>query len=271
MTHTYTHTDVPVVLYATAEATDTHYLHEVTGLPVVRSARELSAIVHDRVCVVPMCTGRDLTSITHAAQALRWLTERTSLRAALATPVCTSTYVIARMRHHLRRLAPTHDAVVFLAAAVDPFADAELCRRVRLAQQFSESTEVALAFDDPGQRGADCWPTLPEVTSRLHKIMDGQPTVAVVRADFHAPRAESCEAHALMPGSALKTAVLASVKKALHAQEHGDDGIAAGLLADHDQGFAHSHGDEDHAHGHAHSHAHAHAHGHAHSHSHSHH
>jgi urease accessory protein len=56
------------------------------------------------------------------------------------------------------------------------------------------------------------------------------------------------------------------VHTAVHlAGDHGDDGIAAGLLADHGTGFAHSHGDGD---GHTHSHSHGHSHGHSHTHTH---
>ena len=45
---------------------------------------------------------------------------------------------------------------------------------------------------------------------------------------------------------------------------HGDDGIDAGLLADHGHGYAHSHGvgGDDHGHTHGHDHGHGHTHSH---------
>ena len=271
------------VLYAGAEAPDPEELAAATGVPVVTSARQLSAVVSRHaaavadgadplVTVVPAGTGRDLTSVTQAAQALRWLVSH-GQRACLAGSLANATYTVARLRHHLRQRPAGTDAVVFLARSVDPFADAELVRRVRLARQYSDDLEVELAFEGDG-----AWPVLDDVLARLRTL--GATSPVVVRADLGL----TGEGEPLFRPRALQTAVATVAAEARHLAGHGDDGIDAGLLADHDQGFAHSHGDEDevgghthphshghsHAHSHAHSHSHSHDHGHAHSHDHAH-
>lgn len=311
-----------IILYAGAEAPNPSRLGHDLGLPIATSGRELQQLLiassitaPTPTVVIPASTGRDLASVTHAAQVARWCRD-TDLKqyVAVAQPVVNHTYTIAQYRKHLRALAGQVDAVVFLAAAADPFADAELFRRVRLAQQFSEHLPVEIAFEGT-------WPALPEVRERLQRL--GHASCAVVRADFGGSysssvfsdatppstssssatpsSSNSCSAspstmsapnsttascvpttanqpsttdttsrqHPLFSRSALLSAINLAARHAAHLLTHGDDGISAALLADHDQGFAHSHGDEDHAHPHAHPHGHTH-HSHAHTHAHAH-
>lgn len=266
MSHSHVHLpQTRTVLYATAESANHDYLERATCCPVVANARELSALDCEHIVLVPACTSRDLTAITQAAQALQWLKDRSPERTLiLAEPLSGDTYAIARMRHHIRSLAHKADALLFIATTVDPFADAELLRRVRLARQFSEDVEVEVAFDDVAGAPSLAWPTPQAALSRLAKL--GLENVATVRADLYCDPAG--EQQALFKETALRAAVVASNDKALHRAAHGDDGIAAGLLADHGAGFAHSHGEDDHDHGHAHGHGHSHAHGHGHSHHH---
>lgn len=81
--HAHKHAHVPetqTVLYATAESANHEYLSRATGYPVVADARELSALEHEHITLVPACTSRDLSAITQAAQTMRWLKERDAHR-----------------------------------------------------------------------------------------------------------------------------------------------------------------------------------------------
>lgn len=242
------------VLYAGAEAPSPAVLQDATGVPVVTGPRELArhaeqAKTQDAaLVVVPAGTGRALTSVTQAAQALAW-ERRSGTTVVLGPSLIDGTRAIAEMRRHLRASAKDHDAVLFTANTVDPFADAELLRRVRLAQQFSEDLLVEVAFEGS-------WPSVDTARERLRLL--GATRVAQVRADL----GQDDSATPLFRSSSLATAASRASHTALHQLvDHHDDGVAAGLLADHATGFAHSHGDEDgHSHGHSHSHGHHHHH-----------
>ncbi|MCX2162647.1 hypothetical protein [Corynebacterium auriscanis] len=179
----------------------------------------------------------------------------------LAEPISGDTYAIAQMRHHIRKLSEDADALIFVSATVDPFADAELFRRVRLAQQYSEKIEVGVAFDEVAPVSNPAWPTVKAVQQRLERL--NCVSIRRVRADlYHDPKGQDID---LFKPTALRAAVTTAVEKARHRAEHGDDGISAGLMADHGAGFAHSHGSGDgegHSHGHGHNQAHAHFHSH---------
>lgn len=239
------------VLYAGAEVPTPAALQDATGVPVVTGPRDLARHAEQArtqdvpLVVVPAGTGRALTSVTQAAQALQWA-QRSGTQVVLGPSLIDATRAIAEMRRHLRAAATSHDGVLFRANTVDPFADAELMRRVRLAQQFSEDLLVEVAFDGS-------WPSPATARERLGLL--GGTSVAEIRADLGADGGIP-----LFRPSSLATAVQRASHTALHLlRDHHDDGIAAGLLADHATGFAHSHGDED---GHAHSHAHSHPHHH---------
>ncbi|MGO1949668.1 MAG: hypothetical protein ACTH1D_08540 [Mycobacteriaceae bacterium] len=252
------HDNALTVLYAGAEASPPDVLAGVTGFPVATGPRDLARHTEQAreqdatLVVIPAGTNRDLTSITQAAQALRWA-QRSGAKVVLGPSLIDATRAIAELRRHLRSAAKDHDAVLFTARTVDPFADAELVRRVRLAQQFSEKLLVEVAFEGS-------WPSVGTGRERLGLL--GATAAADIRADL----ATGGDATALFRPSALATATEQASHTALHLlRDHGDDGIAAGLLADHETGFAHSHGDED---GHSHSHGHSHPHSHAHTHHH---
>ena len=246
-----------IILYAGPEVPEPQKLCALLELPIATTGRELEDVLRatnsttaTTITVVPMSTGRDLTSITQAAQALRWFRDQNpGSSVCIAAPVVNDTYTIAQYRKHIRALAPQVDGVIFLSQAVDPFADAELVRRLRLAQHYSEQVSVEVAFDGT-------WPTLDTTRDRLARL--DCDSVAVVRADFGVAGGDQ---QALFSPGALRTAVRLAAETAEHMLHHGDDGIAAALLADHEQGFAHSHGDEDHSHSHGHSH-HQHSHHH---------
>lgn len=251
------------VLYAGAEASTPGALAAATGTPVVTGPRALAPYLEQArqqeqpLVVIPAGTDRDLTSVTQAAQALQWA-QRSGTEVILAPSLVDATRAIAEMRRHLRVAGSSQgkDAVLFLARTVDPFADAELLRRVRLARQFSEDLEVEVAFEGS-------WPTPEKARERLR--LHGADDILEIRADL-ALGEDAGTAAPLFRASALVTAVERTAHTAVHlAHDHHDDGIAAGLLADHATGFAHSHGDED-GHSHPHPHSHGHSHGHSHHH-----
>lgn len=245
------------VLYAGAEVPAPAALAAATGVPVVTGPRALAPHLEQAraqdatLVVVPAGTDRDLTSVTRAAQALQWA-QRSGVQVVLGPSLIDATRTIAELRRHLRAVAADHDGVLFVARTVDPFADAELVRRVRLARQFSEDLEVETAFEGS-------WPAPDTARDRLCRL--GATHIAEIRADL-ALGPDAGSATPLFRNSALATAVERASHTALHlARDHHDDGIAAGLLADHATGFAHSHGDGD---GHTHTHPHGHTHSHHH-------
>ncbi len=302
-----------VVLWATGESTDEARLSQFVpdaAFAVATGTRELEsallaavqpnvAVATDpetgvlQVVVVPMCTGRDLTTITHAAQSVQWFKRNNpGASVVLAMPPVNDTYAIAALRGWLRKRAAAAAAAgddgmlsgaasiegvqdraagwaaVVIADAVDPFADAELLRRVRLAQQFSIGVPVEVAFEGDGG-----WPTVADVRERIVKLNGAGVDMFMVRGDL----GMSPGADGLLSDRALQQAVAVAVQEAVHRWQHGDDGIGWGLLADHDTGFAHSHGDDgahghthEHAHGHGHTHGHTYSHGHGHGHTHEH-
>lgn len=248
------------VLYAGAEASTPDALAAATGVPVVTGPRALAPYLEqarhqeEPLVVIPAGTDRDLTSVTQAAQALQWA-QRSGTEVILGPSLVDATRAIAEMRRHLRA-AKGKDAVLILAKTVDPFADAELLRRVRLARQFSEDLEVEVAFEGS-------WPTLEKARERLRLL--GAHDVVEFRADLALgeDREDAGTAEPLFRASALATAVERAAHTAVHlARDHHDDGIAVGLLADHATGFAHSHGDEDHSPSHPRSHGRSHSHHH---------
>lgn len=239
------------VLYAGAEVPTPSSLQDATGVPVVTGPRDLARHAEQArtqdvpLVVVPAGTGRALTSVTQAAQALQWA-KRSGTRVVLGPSLIDAPRAIAEMRRHLRAAATGHDAVLFRANTVDAFADAELLRRVRLAQQYSEDLLVEVAFEGS-------WPSVDTARDRLGLL--GATNVTAIRADLGADGGT-----ALFRPSSLTTAVQRAAHTALHLlRDHHDDGIADGLLADHATGFAHSHGDEG---GHTHTHSHSHSHHH---------
>lgn len=256
------------ILYATAEAPQRDELAALSGFPIAWNAREITAMVEstdaEQVVLVPASTGRDLTAVTQLAQALTWVkARRATPDVLLAASIFNDTYTIAYLRKQIRKAtANGFDAVLFVAQAVDPFADAELFRRARLAQQYSENVEVSVCFDAELTTKADVFPRREEAVTKLRKL--GAEHIAYVRADLGV-WADDADHFDLCGARGISTAIELAVHNAQHAAAHGDDGLAGGLLADHAVGFAHSHGDEN---GHSHNHTHSHSHSHSHSHTH---
>ena len=212
------------------------------------------------VCVVPMTLGRDPEVIADTARTLRWLTRGASAgRVVLAEPFGTASHLTGWLRAAAGRVAAdvgkAELAVLVTAPPADVFADAELFRIARLVWAHGRARWVDVAFD-----GGD--PDLAEGVDRCRRL--GARHVALVPAGFgpaaRVPVAGAIDGRPLLTTSAIAGVVAARVAAALHRLGHGDDGIAAGLDAEHGHGHAHSHGLDSHGsdgHGQSHSHSHA--------------
>ncbi|MDH6130662.1 sirohydrochlorin cobaltochelatase [Kitasatospora sp. MAA4] len=222
--------------------------------------RELTTAVTDAlahfdrpVCVLPMTLGRDPGLVADTARALRWLTgpgDRARGRIVLADPFGTPGHLIGWLRAAAGRTAgPRREdcAMLVAAPAAGPFEDAELFRIARLVSRHGSHRRVEVAFE-----GGD--PGLPEGVMRCLRL--GARRVVLLSAGFGpaSPRpVQDAEDGGPLLGAPALTAVLrARTADALHRLAHGDDGIAAGLDAEHGHGYAHSHGPDDHQHPHQH-------------------
>lgn len=223
--------------------------------------RLLSASGGAPVVVVPITFGRNPTMVADAAKTLGWLAPRHPGRLALAEDFGTLDHLTAWLRAaavEVRRRTP-EAAVVVAAAAANPFDDAELYRIAHLVRTHGAGNEVeAAALAE--QR---------DVLATLHRLrLLGFPQAVVVPAGFQrsssVPFGEGDFAGAAFYGPLLsEQAVLRVIRDrvgdAAHRLSHGDDGINAGLAADHGHGYAHSHAfDATEGAGHTHSHTHSH-------------
>ena len=214
------------------------------------------------IVVMPLTSGRNLTLIADTAKVCQWFTHTHPEAPLLLAPApLHDVPTVAWLRAALRTLTTDADLAVICSAAIDPFADAELFRLARLAWTNSSGADVLVAFDD-------AYPSISQVVAphqALAAASASSQKIAVIRADLRAPEGQT----PLLRSRALSQAIAASLANALHLyRDHGDNGIAAALLADHAHGYAHSHGEDSHSHGHTHHHSHGHGHGH---HSHTHH
>lgn len=208
------------------------------------------------VCVVPMTLGRDPRLTADAARALRWLARTAGPgRLALAAPFGTADHLVGWLRAAAAREHPPgpdskpQTALLVTAPAADPFADAELFRIARLVRQYGRRHRVEVAFT-----GAGADPDPEGGVDRCRRL--GADRVLLLPAGFGppvprpVPGAES--ARPLLGPQAAARVLAARVDAALHRLGHGDDGIAAGLDAEHGHGLAHSHGPgRPHGHSHA--------------------
>ncbi|MFE5581147.1 cobalamin biosynthesis protein CbiX [Kitasatospora sp. NPDC056531] len=228
------------------------------GRPLVEAVRSALAATAGPVCVVPMTLGRDPGLVADTARALRWLAaDQGRGRLALTAPFGAAEHLIGWLRAAAG--VGGEGAVLVTAPAAGPFEDAELFRIARLVRQYGRHrwVEVALAGGDPDPaEGAERCRLLgaaevtavpasfgPALRTALSGVRDGGP---------------------LLRPSAIAGVVVARTSAALHLLGHGEDGIAAGLDAEHGHGYAHSHGPgEAHSHGHHHGHLHTHQHPHA--------
>lgn len=216
------------------------------------------------VAVVPMTWGRDPVMVADTARTLRWLNAGAGAgRIALAEELGTPDHLVALMRMAATEAVARRPgtAVLLAAHAAGPFDDAELHRLAHLVRTHGTGAEVGVAC----LSGPD---DLARAVDRLRRL--GAGPVVVVPAGFAraVPGVEDLEgttfAGPLLPEPVLVDLVRRRAGQALHLLGHGDDGIEAGLMADHGHGYAHSHGVEgDGGHHHGHDHAHPHPHRHA--------
>lgn len=251
-----------------------------TAVPCVPAGRGLVGAVEEAlnggdgpVCVVPMTLGRDPRLIAESARALRWAVEQCPGRAMLADPFGSASHLIAWLRTAaLRSSSVVVDgeqadlrALLIVAPAADPFDDAELFRIARLVRQFGRDRWVEVAFT-----GGD--PGIAEGVDRCLRL--GANRVLAVPAAFgsalpdeHTDRAV-VDGGPLLAAPAVQRVLEARVAAAMDRLAHGDNGIDAGLAAEHGHGYAHSHGPDEggpDVHGHnGHHHHHRRTHPHAH-------
>ncbi|MCX4744966.1 cobalamin biosynthesis protein CbiX [Kitasatospora sp. NBC_01287] len=207
------------------------------------------------VCVVPMTLGRDPRLVADTARTLRWLADQDRPgRIALCDPFGDAAHLIGWLRAaagRTRATEPDETAVLVSAPAAGPFEDAELFRIARLVRQYRTHRWVEVAFE-----GGD--PGIAEGVERCRRL--GARQVVVLPAAFGpAPTAPGAEdGGPLLSARAVAGVLRARTAIALDRLRHGEDGIAAGLGAEHGHGFPHSHGHGP-GHGHSHSHTRAHA------------
>ncbi|QCB93768.1 sirohydrochlorin chelatase [Cellulomonas shaoxiangyii] len=256
-------------------------LRDLPGAVVTASGRPLHDVVTTLlaaddapVAVLPMTWGRDPRLVADSARTLHWLARGPGAgRIALCAPFGTADHLVALLRRAATETAARHPgaAVVVSAPTGGPFDDAELHRVAHLVRTHGAGPDVEVA----------CVAAPADLARAVHRARAlGAPEVVVVPAGFATsdPLADALDDATsygpLVAGPAVARIVRERVAAAEHALQHGDDGVADGLLADHDHGYAHSHagvpggGGHPHEHGpgapHEHGHAHPHAHPHAH-------
>ncbi|GAA1935495.1 sirohydrochlorin chelatase [Kitasatospora viridis] len=233
------------------------------GRELARAVTEALAHADRPVCVLPMTLGRDPRLVAETARALRWLTgPATHGRVALAEPFGAAVHLVGWLRAAAGRIAGddrTEATVLVTAPAGGPFDDAELFRIARLVRQHGTHRSVEVAF-----HGGD--PGIAEGVDRCRRL--GARRVVMLPAGFGpaapepVPGAE--DGGPLLAPPALGEVLLARTQAALHRLRHGEDGIAAGLDAEHGHGYPHSHPDPDTDGTHPHPHPHVHSHPHPH-------
>ncbi|MEU8796524.1 hypothetical protein [Spirillospora sp. NPDC048819] len=220
------------------------------GLPgeVHGPGRALRTALRDRprAVAVPMTLGRDPGLATSAGQTLAWAArDRLPGDLLLAEPLGTVTHLVGWIRAAVTRVLRGGEftgAVLLVAPAADPEADAELFKVARLVWRYLPVrwVEVALTGGEPG---------VAEGVERCHRLGAGE--VALVPASLVPP--PPCPGTVPSAGPLLGPAALTALIRARAAEAErrwdrdGDDGLAAA---------AH------HAHTHHHSHAHTHGGGH---------
>jgi sirohydrochlorin cobaltochelatase len=251
--------DATVLLSCGHESAGGSVLAELAPFaPVLPAGRALGEAVSaalqrtsEPVCVVPMTLGRDPRLVAESARALRWAGAESGhpQRVALTAPFATVDHLIGWLRAAALRFRQAPDEVrglLIAALSGGPFDDAELFRIARLVRQYGrhQLVEVAIVGGDPdvaagverlARLGAD----------RVGLISAG---FGPIRGEFDDSGAPIDDAGALLGTAMLAQVVTARVAAALHGLGHGDDGIAAGLHAEHGHGYAHSHHDHTHHH-----------------------
>ncbi|MFC4052074.1 CbiX/SirB N-terminal domain-containing protein [Actinomadura syzygii] len=205
---------------------------------------------HARAVVVPMTLGRDPGVAQAAAQTLAWAArERRPGDLLLAPPLGTAAHLVGWIRAAVVRTIPGagfHGAVLLVAPAADPEADAELFKVARLVRQYLPVRWVEVAL-------ADGEPDVAEGVERCRRLGAGE--VVLVPASLVPLRPDSSTGADRVAGPLLGGAALAALvrERAAEAERrwrrNHDDGLAAAA----NQGHGHGHGHEhEHEHGGAH-------------------
>ena len=231
----------------------------------------LLAVDDGAVAVLPMTFGRNPTMVADTAKTLKWLAAGAGEgRLVLCDDFGTIDHLVAWLRKAATETARRRPgaAVVVTARSSNPFDDAELYRVAHLVRTHGAGTavEVACVEDDADVAeavrrarllGSEEAVVVPAGFARTSGAPWGSGELS--RATFYGP---------LMSEQALLQVVRQRLAAAEHALSHGQDGIDAGLLADHGHGYAHSHAFEENAQSGpaAHTHPHPHAHPHPHTH-----
>jgi sirohydrochlorin cobaltochelatase len=253
--------DATVLLSCGHESVGGTALPELTRpaevLPVGRALSEAVSTALERasrpVCVVPMTLGRDPRLVAESARALRWVGAESGHphRVALTASFGTTDHLTAWLRSAALRFERVPDAVCGLliaAPAGGPFDDAELFRIARLVRQYGRHRLVEVAFT-----AGD--PDIAEGIERLTRL--GAQRVGLISAGFGPVSSETLNASVpvddagpLLGSAMICQVVQARVVAALEGLARGEDGIAAGLHAEHGHGYAHSHPPAIHTHPH---------------------
>jgi hypothetical protein len=188
------------------------------------------------VCLVPMTLGRDPRLVADTARTLTSLTQGAAAgRVMLAEPFGNATLLTGWLRVAVAGAARQHGgtdlAVLLTANAANRFDDAELFRIAHLVKVQAGVRWVEVAF-----RGGD--PDLAEGVDRCERL--GARRVAVIPADFgpatDTPMPGVIDGGPLLAPSAISGMLATRIAGAMLKLSHGDDGIAAGLDADHGHG-----------------------------------
>ena len=214
--------------------------------PVLRAesgCQQLEEAVHQAldsfglpVCVVPMTLGRDPRLVADTARTLASLTRGAAAgRVMLAEPFGNATLLTGWLRVAVSGAARQHGgtdlAALVTANAGNRFDDAELFRIARLVQVQEGAPLVEVAF-----RGGE--PDVAAGVERCERL--GARQVAVISADFRpatdTPLPGVVDCGLLLAPSTVAGMIATRVAGAMFKLSHGDDGIAAGLDADHIHG-----------------------------------
>ncbi|WP_106399442.1 sirohydrochlorin chelatase [Actinocorallia populi] len=199
---------------------------------------------HERAVAVPMTFGRDPGLAATAAQTLGWAArDRAAGALLLAGPLGTTGHLVSWIRSAVTRAlreGRPDQAVLLVAPAAGPEADAELFRVARLVWQHLPVrwVEVALTGGEP---------EVDEGIERCRRL--GAGSVVLVPASFvPVPERPGIRSTGPLLGRASLTALVRDrvAEAERRWDRYGDDGLAT---ARHDHGHGHGHGHEnDHEH-----------------------
>ena len=188
------------------------------------------------VCVVPMTLGRDPRLVADTARTLTSLTRGAAARrVVLAEPFGNATLLTGWLRVAVagvaRQYGGTDLAMLLTANAANRFDDAELFRIAHLVKVQDGVPWLEVAFN-----GGD--PDLAEGVDRCVRL--GARRVAMVPSDFEpvtdTPMPGVIVGGPLLAPTAISGMLATRVAGAMLKLSRGDDGIAAGLDADHGHG-----------------------------------